>query len=288
MNILSLDNHLLSEFVKYLSIDEMYSFVETCKTFYFLVRNFLQIEIKQPSIYHIVGSIQLIEWAKKHPNFKYCANYTKFAVKRNEIDILKYLIKDGCNIDCRASYVAVQNDNFEILKYCVKKNIYSDSTLNVAASENNVKMMKYLIKKNCDFDHVTCNYAANSGSYEALKFLIENNCCLNYDIYDCAVMGGNLKLLKYLFRYTACDLSKPHFTQNTMQIAVNKGFFNIVRWLTSKKCYMDHYSTYTAAKNNDIECLKYLIDNKCPIKNNLFLNLRNFGLNYNIQDATIV
>ena len=288
MNILNFDHYLVSEIFGYLSMDEMYSIVETCKTFYSVVIQFLQIDIKQPSIYHIVSSIQLIEWVKTHSNFKYNTKYTGIAAKRNNIDIIKYLVKDGCDIDCCVSYEAVENDNFEMLEYSIKNNLYDEITFSLAATKNNLKMIKYLFKRNCSFDHNACYYAAITGSLEVFKWFVENEFRLNYQIYDCAVIGGNLKLLKYLFRYTVCDLSKPYFTNNTLQLAVDKKFFKIVKWLISKKCYMDHYSTYIASKNNDIECLKYLIDNKCPVKNNLFLNLRNFGLYYNIQDVNIV
>ena len=287
MNILNFDDHLLSEIICYLSMDDMYAIVETCKIFHIIVRKFLKIEIEQPSIYHIVGSVQLIEWAKSHPSFNYSSKYTKNAVKRNEIDILKYLIKDGCDINCHASFEAVKNDNFEILKYIVKNHTYNDATFNLAASKNNIKMMKYLFKKNCSFDHNTCNDAARSGSLEALKWLIENDCTVAYNIYDFAAIGGNIKLLNYLFSQFAHDLSKPHFSSRTMESAVENGRLSVLKWLIKKKCPMEYRATYLAYKNNNIKCLDYLINNKCPVENKLFLQLSKFGLNYNVQDVNI-
>ena len=289
MNIFNFDNHLFSQFVIYLSMDDMFAVVETCKIFYYNIKNFLQLEIKQPSVYHIVGSINLLEWAKSHSNFRYSCEYTQMAARRDDFEILKYLVRDGCKIHINISIEAVKNNNFQILKYAVKRNLYSNETLNMAASENNIKMMKFLMKNNCFADYNICNYAAYYGGLEALKWLIEDkNCELCDNIYDYACASGNIKLLNYLYKYTACDLSMPYFSSKTLKFAAEAGHLRVIKWLIKKKCPMDYDATLFAANNNRAQCLKFLIDNKCPVQSELFYKLSEYGLNYNINNVNII
>ena len=121
MNIVNFNEHLLGNIVNFLSENEMYSFVETCKTFYILIKCFLKIEIKKPEIEYIISSGELLLWAKSHSDFKYSSKYTECAAKLDDINMLKYLIKDGCKLNNNVSIEAVKNDNFDLLKYCIKK-----------------------------------------------------------------------------------------------------------------------------------------------------------------------
>ena len=114
MNILEINDYLIVHVLSFLHGEEYFILNETCKTMYNLLK-FKNLTPKVPSIYNTVRSINMIEWAKTHKNFKYNSKYTQLAIRRNKSRVVKYLYNDGCVFNKLSYTEAIRNNNFKIV-----------------------------------------------------------------------------------------------------------------------------------------------------------------------------
>ena len=160
----------------------------------------------------------------------------------NKLELLKWAREEKqCEWDEETINVAALQGNMEMVKYCVANECPINemacvSVCACAASKGHLEMLKYLheeVKAPGDSD--TASYAASNGRLHILEYLVERK----YDGYDeraCenAAMNGHLDCLKYL--------------RETAKVPWNSGAF----------------ASVTHA-NRHPECVRYLLDNNCPL-----------------------
>eukprot|EP01112_Ceratiomyxa_fruticulosa_P020717 TRINITY_DN7139_c0_g4_i1.p1 TRINITY_DN7139_c0_g4~~TRINITY_DN7139_c0_g4_i1.p1 ORF type:complete len:319 (-),score=28.16 TRINITY_DN7139_c0_g4_i1:182-1138(-) len=106
-----------------------------------------------------------------------------------------------------------------------------------------------------------CNIAARNGDLTTLKLLFRKEHIQFYDSGVCeAVSKGHLACLKFLHK-NGCS-----WNERTCQSAVKYNLLSRLltvlarEWLPwNSKCYN------TAIENNSLECLQYLVRNRCPV-----------------------
>jgi hypothetical protein len=114
------------------------------------------------------------------------------------------------------------------------------------------------VKENgCEWGLWSCYAAAFSGKLNTLIYLHENGCPWDYGVYNYAAKGGNFECLKYAhengcYQTTICIDVDP--TPEDLEYDVNKGY----GW----NCY----TSILAAKSGNLDCLRYLHENGCKIK----------------------
>ena len=102
------------------------------------------------------------------------------------------------------------------------------------AETNKLELLKWAREeKECEWDEYTINVAASQGNLEMLKYCVANECPIYAWACTQAAQNGHLACLKYLHE----EVKAP--------------------W--------DYWSVYHAHKNNQTECVQYLLGNNCPL-----------------------
>lgn len=298
MNITELNLNILIDILSYLHSNDIYSYIETCKCFYKIIEYIKKIDfqhntiyrISKPSDLHISSSIQLIEWAKTHKNFSFTQRLARCVTQSDNFHILKYLRKNNCQF-CPEMYCdAINNNNIEIIKWLKRKGIeLNEYAFHEAAKNGNIHIMKLLKKYNCEYNSTTVKNAILYHNIEALKWLINNGCCLdNYSFYY-AVETGNINIIEYIYDLSIHNLSFPWQFSNSCNIAAQKGYMNVLRWLRERQCPWNINTIYTAMRNKNYYIAKWAIENGCEINRELYTQLSstiyiNENININFID----
>jgi hypothetical protein len=173
-------------------------------------------------------------WLEDEDDFCQKVAYTK------KLELLKWAREEKeCEWDYRTISAAAQQGNLEMVKYCVANECPIDEdACGLAAENGHLEILKYLHEEvKAPWDSSTATQAADSGHLHILEYLVERKYD-QFDEYACnyAAVHGHLDCLKYL-RETA----KAPWDEGAVRYA--------------------HY----AHKNNQPECLQYLLDNNCPL-----------------------
>lgn len=303
LNILKLNIDSLVIIVLFLHPDDMYIYSEVCTTFNTITKYIQKLSDicipyylrsnKPPRDYHYVQSIELIKWAKTHKNFKYKNNTAKLASRRGNLNILKYLYNDGCQMhqdDEMILYEASKNGFFDILKWGIRKGFQLSKLVAIGACKNgDFKIIKWLYDHDCPFNEECCHLAASNGFVDVLDFLIYTvDCPYNIITFDAAAKNGQICVLKYLNNISIHDLSKPWWNNSTCATAAEYGQLKTLKWLRKNLCPWDKSTTYRAAEYNKIKILKWAIENKCEVDNVLFECLGQYGLKFERKNVHIL
>ena len=146
-----------------------------------------------------------------------------------------------------------------------KKCEWGGGTINVAALRGNLEMVKYCVANECPIDRRACAFAASEGHLECLKYLREE-VKAPWDSWttSLAAENGHLHILEYLVerKYDQFDEDK-----DACENAAMNGHLDCLKFLhETAKAPWDSMSVYYAHKNNQPECLQYLLDNDCPLR----------------------
>ena len=102
------------------------------------------------------------------------------------------------------------------------------------ARTNKLELLKWAREeKECEWDRQTIDAAARQGNLEMVKYCVANKCPIDTSACACAAFDGQLKCLKYLHE--------------------------------EAKAPWDSDAVRQAHKNNQPECVQYLLDNDCPL-----------------------
>jgi len=164
--------------------------------------------------------------------------FCSLVAKTNKLELLKWAREEKkCDWDVGTIWAAAEQGNLEMVKYCVvKKCAISTLTCAFAAKNGHLKVLKYLHEKvKAPWDSETANWAAHNGHLHILEYLVERKFD-QFDVLACrnAAMYGHLDCLKYL--------------RETAKVPWNSGAFAF------ENCENDHP-----------ECVRYLLDNNCPL-----------------------
>lgn len=202
------------------------------------------------------------------------------AIQSQSLLCLKYLHEQGYRGDSRTGYYAAKTQNPEIfnLVICVRniltmngvaryksfKDFYklhqngfffNSSTANYAAKAGNIEILKY-IKKFTEFNRNICEYAVKHGKLECLKYLIDNDYMINEECFSLAMKYDRLECFKFLFEEYSMIISSSSIKES---ITDN---FVCIRYLhENDKLYDNEMYVYYAVLNNNLKCLKFLLEN---------------------------
>jgi hypothetical protein len=307
----SFDKNLLIHIITFLDPNEIYIFKEICKTCYNILDYINLLPIYPLNKYilldrplyeynyyynnitcYITQSVSLVKWAKTHLNFKYRNDILKFAARNGNLNVIKFLLNDGCLWDWFVYYEACQNGYFDIIKWCHKKRLphYDNEMIFSAAAEfGDLKIIKWLYKNNFQYDENICHNAAIFNHLHVLKYFIKKGISFNAVTYNYAAENGNIKILKYLNHLSTHDLSLDWWDVKTCAASAEYGQLNTLKFLRKNNCPWDLHTTYNAASRNHVETLKWAIENGCPTHITLFNSLKSsFSLDYKIENVNIV
>ncbi|CAL6302885.1 unnamed protein product [Bathycoccus prasinos] len=166
--------------------------------------------------------------------------------------------------------VALTN-KLELLKWAreEKKCEWDEETIRAAVDQGNLEMVKYCVAKKCPINEDACAYAAFNGHLEVLKYLREEvNAPWDFLTANWAAQHGHLHILEYLV-----ERKFDKYSGFECQFAAEKGHLDCVKYLhETAKAPWDEDAVFWAHKNNQTECVQYLLDNNCPLPDDIFVS----------------
>jgi hypothetical protein len=214
------------------------------------------------------NNLQIVKWFIKN---KYQINQQTFesAVYYGNLKIIKYLLLHGKpdSIDC-LYIVAIGKNNLKMLKWLKNKFRNHKPTnkrlYNCAINENRLKIVKWLGKNNENFPKITSkkllfleNLKKHYGEIEDNYDEIEEN---DVKLFN-AIKKGNLKHVKKLYKNNF--INKYKFT--SFILAIKNPNLDIAMWFILKLNIKDNQCTsmtlQCAIQRNDIKAIKLLIKN---------------------------
>ena len=119
-----------------------------------------------------------------------------------EIFNLQVVVFVSVNKNKRAYHVvewAAKNGNLDILKWLKRNGCpWNEDTFTAAATHGNLENMKWLKKNGCHWKENTFYGAVENGNIENMAWLKENNCPCKGTTFYLAVKGGNIETINWL------------------------------------------------------------------------------------------
>jgi hypothetical protein len=127
------------------------------------------------------------------PNNIYCARAARFS----NLEILKWLIREGCLCDENICQGAAEGGHLELLKWAKDNQCpWNHTVCALAAEKGHLEILKWARENGCPWTALVCRSAAEKGYFDILKWARENGC--PWDEYTCygASMVGHFEALR--------------------------------------------------------------------------------------------
>jgi len=214
------------------------------------------------------------------------------AIKNNQENIVKCLIKNGVKLNNYKEdpplVEAIRANNENIIKYLIEcganinersRHVGSDTSLTVAIKKNNEKLVKYLIEYGVDINIETSLgesaliHAVRNQNMNIIQYLIESGADVNLRLsFNSplleAIEGGNEKIIKYLVDIGADVNVTNRDGKSPLDLAIKNNMERIINYLIYNGAKIDDNSLIEAAKVNNLNIIKHLVDNGADVKIN--------------------
>ena len=232
------------------------------------------------------GLIRLVckIWSKfvNKINIQNCAY---IAANKGQLNVLDYLLKNGCEFNELVGCEAILGNQFETLQWLLNKFSWDGLKLcSTAAKTGNLLILQFLHKNQIQWNHFVSIEAAKGGHLELLKWALENGCEYNLKTWFNAAKYGHLEVLKWAklkdFTYISHFIIPVGAAQNghlevlkwtfengynlhyiTGMAAVKYGHLEVLKWLHIKECEFNEKTFGSAIIGNHIEILKWFQEN---------------------------
>ena len=193
----------------------------------------------------------------------------------------------------------IKSGNFKKLKFFQEKylNIFKDiEYLRVCAINNKLDIAKWLVSIGCPFNDEDCisRCAAMYADAKFFEFIHKLGCIISEHCYDYAAEYGNLSILKYMrsvrisegwvsfsellyhtnklniIKWCFENGTKPDkdFINNIVSCCFDADFNDTVAIIELARKHNAEWScetSFTAAKQGNVQLLQWLYKNKCPV-----------------------
>lgn len=145
------------------------------------------------------------------------AGMCAWAAERGDINLLKYLVTNGCEPGQQAYDSAAEHGQVACLRYLCEDtrfivrepNIYMKQTVHRAMQRDRLDCIKYFAQQGflTDEGFLYCRYASRFGAINCLKWLREEYNCrmIAAECLQLATLHGHLEVVKYLHQRHHCD-----------------------------------------------------------------------------------
>lgn len=215
-------------------------------------------------------------------------NPLHFATLHNHIDIVKYLVNAGVDVDAKDScpsdpHTRGSESDHILCQY--DKTVGGKSALALACLKGHLEIVKYLLSVGdvlerfigckCLVGHDLMYWAVLGGHIEVAQHVHEqyrSKHAFQGNLVHVACRSGNIDMINFVlarFPYSLEEQASGHWRPTPIFVAVHEGHLNVVRWLL-ETCEVDAYAPvgndtvlHRAACSGQFECVKYLVENKC-------------------------
>ncbi len=245
-------------------ITDKRQFLRTCKKYYEITKNSMQIAETNFKVKHFDNekyygvekfTLELCDdkYFDKIP-FSYFNESNKVIMKlltiHGQLELIKFGVSKSCTFNYICSEFAAAYGHLEILKWSQLNNYHIDINwlLTIAAQNGQLEVLKW-VNSNKIKNDITSE--SSGGSTTSLYIS-------DLDICKQAALNGHIEILKW------CKGNGYDWNVNTCSGAALNGHFEVLKWLRVNGCVWDKSSCVNAAKNGHFEILKWLRENDCP------------------------
>ena len=156
-----------------------------------------------------------------------------------------------------------QTNKLELLKWAreEKKCEWDEGTINAAARQGNLEMVKYCVANECPIDAMRVQMLPKRSSRGASNTYAKKSKRLGIgSTASWAAENGHLHILEYLVERKYDNIT------NVRVVCGQNGHLDCLKYLhETAKAPWDEDAVREAHKNNQTECVQYLLDNNCPL-----------------------
>lgn len=222
-----------------------------------------------------------------------------FAVKENNIDLVKILISNKTNTldinkknlyDESALWIAINNGYKEIIKILIANgadvdciNLSNNTPIIYAIKQNDTELLHTLIKNKADVnksnDKSPLWWAVMQNKEDIVKILVENDADVNKEYAGetplmFAARHGNMELVKFLLKneFNRADVNHANiFKETALWKAFNKKRYDILKFLIEQNANLDiqdfngNTPLLVACRDGNIELVKLFLENNANL-----------------------
>ena len=218
------------------------------------------------------GNLPLVKWM--NDNFKFSYNPARAlgsaltsAAKNGHLEIVKYFVDEKKETQVwNAFYVAAGKGDFAIVRYLadtMKNDLYGKSevlfhmnfALEKAAEGGHLEMVKHLVEEGATNLHKSMEGAGLNGKWAVVRFFVDQGASSGLALHF-AAKGGNLELARYLIEEKGCK----HF-EDALQTAALNDQLEVVKYLVERELVTkeDMQKTMSYAKPSVKEYLSKVV-----------------------------
>lgn len=172
---------------------------------------------------------------------------------------LKYCVRAECKLLNYKIYPKDYNDKDISINIIENDEYDDDEKLYIISLIYNVSNAKLWS------DNIILNNAVEHNQFNILLFLHKNGCFLEEITFNNAIISGNLDMIKYLY-IANC----PYHEHTSCIYAAENNYLEVCKYLKEISFKFDVGTTIAAAYSGKLDCLKFAIDNGCPINEEVF------------------
>lgn len=219
------------------------------------------------------GNLDLVKWFREK-NTPWNDETYLFAVQSGNVELLHYLLENGCDLHPLSYNEAVQRDDkgkaLEIFEWLHQNNVaWDEETCKFAARKGNLDALIYARTNGCAWDQRTILEAVEYGRIDVVQYCLDNDCPIgDSDLCSAAMLNSDhekaLKVLKLLRKF-----SIP-WNEYTCEQAAQNGNLEALKWARNQGCPWDECAFVEAILSNNTTTVQYCIDNGCPFSQDAY------------------
>ena len=203
-------------------------------------------------------------------NSFYCDSIYSFIFHYASINILKYFILNGFEIEQKYATIAIQSGNIEFIEFLISRSLSFDNTIDIAVNYHYNTIAKWIYE---NFrNQISLPFCVTHFNTDFLFYLIEQG---NYDIdyrignetcTDIAVTNRNIPLFIYLVEKCNASLSiERYYFETVLHKFCKSGELELVKYACNKGSPVEALDckrrspVFIAATYNHLDIVKYLV-----------------------------
>jgi hypothetical protein len=203
------------------------------------------------------GHLNILIFLNNTNNLQITKKGICFAVKRNKLEIVKYLIELKIYPQPYMVDLAILNNHIKMVKllmdeYLIYPTILAESYM---GGSGNIELIEYLITKQIYPNNESVNYAAGRNDVNMIRYL--NFLDINGTSYSANIAAkyGNINVIYELKTYNIIA------TSYGADDAANNGHIEIIQELQKEKIYITLRGVNETIKNGHLNVICYLLKN---------------------------
>jgi hypothetical protein len=230
--------------------------------------------------------INNINIKKLDPNFIDTSIKFNNIIKYYNYDTIKYFLDNNpnCPMNDETFIVCLKTENSKIIELLIEKNCkINNDAFNEVLIKLDIKFINYLINKGFKFGKNIINYILSYNIYksnmiELVKLLLNNGYTMNLETLKIAIKHDNNNIVKFLIDNNCPIPPNENIINYTLELN-RLTTLSIIEVLIEKGFKFDNNSIKIAIRKYNITNIKFLINNKCLLDNDIIYYILNIKAN---------